>query len=65
MSYLYRFQTSLDRVLFSSDSLLSPSLVNDLGGNVHGEGKSSGRPADEVVTIIKSKGGVAVPNYGL
>lgn len=32
---------------------------------MHGEGKSSGRPADEVVSIIKSKGGTAVPNYGM
>ena len=39
--------------------------VNDLGRNMHGEGKSSARPADEVVSIIKSKGGTAVPNYGM
>ena len=31
---------------------------------MHGEGSSSVRPADEVVSIIKSKGGTAVPNYG-
>ena len=38
--------------------------VNDLGGGFHGEGKGS-RPADEVVSLIKSQGGVAVPNYGM
>lgn len=42
----------------------TPPPVNDLGGNVHGEGKSSVRPADDVVSIIKSKGGTAIPNYG-
>ncbi len=41
------------------------SLVNDLGGGIHGESKISSRPADEVVSIIKSRGGVAVPNYGM
>lgn len=40
------------------------SEVNDLGGGIHGEGQAS-RPADEVVSIIKSRGGVAVPNYGM
>lgn len=42
-------------------SLLS---VNDLGGDIKGEGKSS-RPADVVVDEIRSKGGIAVANYGL
>ncbi len=37
--------------------------MNDLGGGIHGEGQAS-RPADEVVDLIKSKGGTAVPNYG-
>jgi len=42
-------------------SLLS---VNDLGGDIKGEGHSS-RPADIVVDEIRSKGGIAVANYGL
>nr|XP_022331335.1 peroxisomal multifunctional enzyme type 2-like [Crassostrea virginica] len=37
-------------------------VVNDLGGNFKGEGKSS-RAADVVVEEIRSKGGKAVPNY--
>lgn len=37
-------------------------VVNDLGGDIKGEGKSS-RPADLVVDEIRSKGGVAVANY--
>ena len=37
--------------------------VNDLGTGIHGDGKTS-KAADEVVSLIKSKGGVAVPNYG-
>jgi (3R)-3-hydroxyacyl-CoA dehydrogenase / 3a,7a,12a-trihydroxy-5b-cholest-24-enoyl-CoA hydratase / enoyl-CoA hydratase 2 len=36
-------------------------LVNDLGGNAHGEG-SSGSAADKVVAEIASAGGVAVAN---
>ena len=31
---------------------------------MHGGGRGS-RPADEVVSLIRSKGGVAVPNYGM
>lgn len=37
-------------------------VVNDLGGSFHGEGNSS-RAADLVVQEIKSKGGIAVPDY--
>ncbi len=37
-------------------------VVNDLGGAVDGTGKSAAA-ADEVATLIKSKGGSAVANY--
>lgn len=37
--------------------------VNDLGGDRKGVG-SSKRLADEVVDLIQSRGGKAVPNYG-
>ncbi|XP_006812275.1 uncharacterized protein LOC100367300 [Saccoglossus kowalevskii] len=37
-------------------------VVNDLGGDIKGEGKSS-RAADVVVNEIRSKGGKAVANY--
>ena len=37
-------------------------VVNDLGGSVTGEG-SDKRAADEVVDVIKSRGGEAVANY--
>jgi NAD(P)-dependent dehydrogenase (short-subunit alcohol dehydrogenase family) len=37
-------------------------IVNDLGGSVSGEGADK-RVADEVVDIIKSRGGEAVANY--
>jgi NAD(P)-dependent dehydrogenase (short-subunit alcohol dehydrogenase family) len=37
-------------------------VVNDLGGSVTGEG-SDQRAADEVVDVIKSRGGEAVANY--
>ncbi|XP_077989547.1 peroxisomal multifunctional enzyme type 2-like [Glandiceps talaboti] len=37
-------------------------VVNDLGGDIKGEGKSS-RAADVVVEEIRSKGGKAVANY--
>jgi len=37
-------------------------LVNDLGGSVTGEG-SDQRAADEVVDVIKSRGGEAASNY--
>jgi len=38
-------------------------VVNDLGGDQKGTG-SSKRLADEVVELIQSRGGKAVPNYG-
>jgi NAD(P)-dependent dehydrogenase (short-subunit alcohol dehydrogenase family) len=38
-------------------------VVNDFGGSPAGEGGDKG-PADEVVDLIKSKGGKAVANYG-
>ncbi|HEY3831014.1 MAG TPA: SDR family NAD(P)-dependent oxidoreductase [Acidimicrobiia bacterium] len=37
-------------------------VVNDLGGSVSGDG-SDKRPADDVVAVIKSRGGEAVANY--
>ncbi len=37
-------------------------MVNDLGGSHTGEGADK-TPADEVVDIIKSRGGEAVSNY--
>ena len=37
-------------------------VVNDLGGSVSGEGADK-RAADEVVEVIKSRGGEAVANY--
>ncbi|MGD9792986.1 MAG: SDR family NAD(P)-dependent oxidoreductase [Acidimicrobiia bacterium] len=37
-------------------------VVNDLGGNQHGEGAS--RDADVVVDIIRARGGEAVADYG-
>jgi NAD(P)-dependent dehydrogenase (short-subunit alcohol dehydrogenase family) len=37
-------------------------VVNDLGGNVRGEG--TGRAADQTVALVEKRGGVAVPNYG-
>src|SRR5690242_12448923 len=37
-------------------------VVNDLGVSVSGDG-SDQRPADEVVNVIKSRGGEAVANY--
>ena len=62
------------RSVASSCSLLVLSLkfdhplinipVNDLGGGMHGDSKASSRPADTVVSLIKSRGGTAVPNYG-
>lgn len=59
-------KTLLHTLLLNVPSLAPPpSLpVNDLGGGVHGDGKASSRPADQVVSMINSRGGVAVPNYG-
>ena len=37
-------------------------VVNDLGGSVTGEGEDA-KVADEVVEVIKSRGGEAVANY--
>jgi len=37
-------------------------VINDLGGSASGEGADK-RPADEVVEVIKSRGGEAVANY--
>lgn len=37
-------------------------VVNDLGGSVDG-GLGTARPADEVVKLIRDKGGIAVANY--
>jgi NAD(P)-dependent dehydrogenase (short-subunit alcohol dehydrogenase family) len=37
-------------------------IVNDLGSSVSGDG--SGRDADVVVDVIRSRGGQAAPNYG-
>ncbi|MFI5040865.1 MAG: SDR family NAD(P)-dependent oxidoreductase [Acidimicrobiales bacterium] len=37
-------------------------IVNDLGTSVRGEGK--GRDAEQVVELITSKGGTAVPDFG-
>ncbi len=38
-------------------------VVADFGGSVEGQGRDKG-PADEVVDIIRSKGGEAIPHYG-
>lgn len=38
-------------------------VVNDLGGSVSGGDSGDQRPADEVVNVIKSRGGEAVANY--
>ena len=38
--------------------------MNDLGGDIKGEGQSA-RVADKVVQEIKAKGGKAVANYGM
>jgi len=43
--------------------LSSFPAVNDLGGDMHGGGRGS-KAADDVVTTIRARGGVAVPNYG-
>jgi NAD(P)-dependent dehydrogenase (short-subunit alcohol dehydrogenase family) len=37
-------------------------VINDLGGSAAGEGADK-RPADEVVEVIKARGGEAVANY--
>jgi NAD(P)-dependent dehydrogenase (short-subunit alcohol dehydrogenase family) len=38
-------------------------VVNDLGGSVSGEGDGDQRVADDVVDVIKERGGEAVANY--
>lgn len=38
-------------------------VVNDLGGSTSGDGSQSARPADEVVQLIRARGGKAVPDY--
>ena len=57
------FPPSLLPSLALSPSPPSHTLVNDLGVNRHGVGKSSNF-ADEVVDLIRSKGGTAVASYG-
>ena len=42
--------------------VLCPPVVNDLGVDRTGIGKNA-QPVDEVVSTIRSRGGVAVPNY--
>nr|MDT0664904.1 SDR family NAD(P)-dependent oxidoreductase [Micromonospora sp. DSM 115978] len=36
-------------------------VVNDLGGSLRGEG--AGRDADQTVSLVEKRGGIAVPNY--
>ena len=38
-------------------------VVNDLGGSTTGDDSQSSRPADEVVQLIRSRGGKAVADY--
>ncbi len=38
-------------------------VVNDLGASVSGEGSNDRRPAEEVVDVIRSRGGEAVANF--
>lgn len=38
-------------------------VVNDLGGDIHGDGNKSSNAADKVVEEIKAAGGEAVANY--
>jgi NAD(P)-dependent dehydrogenase (short-subunit alcohol dehydrogenase family) len=38
-------------------------VVNDLGASVSGEGSNDARPAEEVVEVIRSRGGEAVANF--
>ena len=38
-------------------------VVNDLGGSVSGDGEGDKRVADQVVDVIKQRGGEAVANY--
>ena len=45
------------------DYISSSLSVNDLGVDLTGLGKSS-QPVDEVVATIRSRGGIAVHNYG-
>jgi hypothetical protein len=39
-------------------------VVNDLGGSIDGDGKSS-KAADVVIDEIRAKSGTAVANYGI
>lgn len=38
-------------------------VVNDLGGSAEGEGGGDAHPAEEVVDLIRARGGVAVANF--
>ena len=49
-------------LLFPLD-LLYVRAVNDLGGTMDGTGRGK-KLADDVVDIIRSRGGTAVANYG-
>lgn len=50
-------------IYYSFIASVTHRSVNDLGGTMDGSG--SGRKlADDVVDIIRSRGGVAVANYG-
>ena len=58
--------TSINSVVSTSTNIpiyMYNLLVNDLGGDIKGEGQSA-RVADKVVQEIKAKGGKAVANYG-
>lgn len=55
---------SLPNNNFDNDCWFSFHPVNDLGGDIKGDGKSSSA-ADKVVAEIKRRGGQAVANYGV